>query len=141
MVDYALSLSVESRVVAFLWHQGEHDAFEGLKPSLYNEKLTYLLNFIRERYGREIPFVAGDFVNEWKSKNLEICNPIVEEARKVVKNNVKAGFVETSDLPSNNQNMGNGDDIHFCRQSLYELGERYFKAFRFAASDRGCTFS
>ena len=129
MVDYALSLAKGSKVVGFLWHQGEHDAFEGLLPSLYNQKLTFLLNFVRERYGKDIPFVAGDFVNEWKSKNLECCIPIVEEIKKVTKDNAKAGFVETSDLPSNNQNTGNGDEIHFCRQSLYELGKRYFKEF------------
>ena len=41
----------------------------------------------------------------------------------------KAAFVETADLPSNNQKTGNGDDIHFCRESLHVLGQRYFEKF------------
>lgn len=41
-----------------------------------------------------------------------------------------SAFIETSDLLSNNQMIANGDDIHFCRQALQELGYRYFLAFR-----------
>ena len=40
-----------------------------------------------------------------------------------------AAFVETADLLSNNQKTSNGDDIHFCRESLYILGRRYYEAF------------
>ena len=40
-----------------------------------------------------------------------------------------AGFVETSDLLSNNQKTQNNDDIHFCRESLHILGHRYYDAF------------
>jgi hypothetical protein len=39
-------------------------------------------------------------------------------------------FIETSDIPSNNQKTGNGDGIHFCRESLHTLGKRYFAAYR-----------
>ena len=129
MVDYALSLNSKNKVVGLLWHQGENDAGEGFAPAKYYEKISFILNFVRNRYGAEIPFVAGDFVNEWKNKNLEICEPIVNEIRRVVNDNKKSGFVETCDLLSNNQKTGNGDDIHFCRQALYELGERYFKVY------------
>ena len=41
-----------------------------------------------------------------------------------------SAFIETSDLLSNNQMIANGDNIHFCRQALQELGHRYFLAFR-----------
>lgn len=37
--------------------------------------------------------------------------------------------VKTDDLLSNNQDTHNGDDIHFCRSSAYELGKRYFAAY------------
>ena len=76
----------------------------------------------------EIPFVSGDFVNHWKSENIEDCLPIVEKIKAVT---LDAGgvFVETSDLPSNDQATGNGDNIHFCREALHTLGKRYFSAF------------
>ncbi|MBE5739383.1 MAG: sialate O-acetylesterase [Clostridiales bacterium] len=125
MVEYALSLNPENRVVGFLWHQGEHDAFEGNKPEIYHKQLTDMINDVRFRYGN-MPFIAGDFVNEWKSKNLDSCEPIVNVIRMVVKECGYAGFVETADLLSNNQKTGNGDDIHFCRQALHVLGRRYF---------------
>lgn len=129
MTDYALSLNSENKIVAFLWHQGEHDAFEGNAPENYKRQLNSLLAGVRSRYG-EIPFIAGDFVHEWKSKNVSICEPIIKAINEVVAQNNKCGFVETADLPSNNQKIGNGDDIHFCRQSLYVLGERYFEMYK-----------
>lgn len=129
MVDHALGLNPENKVVAFLWHQGEHDAVEGNTASRYYEQLSTLLKSVRARYGAEIPFIAGDFVNEWKMKNIEACEPIVGAIKKVVKDTPLCAFVETSDLLSNNQKTSNGDDIHFCRQALHVLGARYFDAF------------
>ena len=76
-----------------------------------------------------MPCVAGDFCHDWKDKNLAICQPIVNTIKQVVDEIGNAGFVETADLLSNNQKTGNGDEIHFCRESLYTLGKRYFKEF------------
>lgn len=130
MIEYALALHEGNRIVAFLWHQGEHDAFEGNAPENYKEQLTKTMNTVRERYHCEdAPFIAGDFCHEWKNKNLSICIPIVNVIREVFFGE-KYGFVETSDLLSNNQKLDNGDDIHFCREALYTLGKRYFRAFR-----------
>lgn len=128
MTDYALSLNKNNRIVAFLWHQGEHDAFEGNEPNVFEQQLFTLVTSVRERYGK-MPFVAGDFVPEWKQKNLAICEPIVEKIQKVVKDIGNGAFVNTSDLLSNNEKIGNEDDIHFCRASLLTLGERYFCEF------------
>lgn len=125
MTDYALSLNENNRVVAFLWHQGEHDAFEGNSPDIFEKQLSAMVSTVRERYG-EIPFIAGDFVREWKQKNIEICKPIVEKIQKVAETLDAAAFVETDDLLSNNEKIKNGDDIHFCRESLYIMGQRYF---------------
>ena len=128
MVDLALTMSPENRVVGFLWHQGETDAIEGNTPETYKLQLIAMLNDVRMRYGK-VPFVAGDFVHEWKNHNLQIAEPIVENIRQVCRKSEMAAFVETNDLPSNNQKIGNGDEIHFCRESLYELGCRYFSTF------------
>lgn len=130
MIDYALSLNPENRLVAFLWHQGEHDAFEHNDPNRFEQQLTYTISSVRERYhAPNLPFIAGDFVSEWKNKNLSDCIPIVEKIKKVTAEIGNGAFVETADLLSNNQATGNGDDIHFCRAAQYTLGERYFHAF------------
>lgn len=128
MTDYALSLNPENRIIGVLWHQGEHDAFEGNTPENYYKQLKEMLLDIRARYGN-MPFVAGDFCHDWKDKNLAICQPIVNTIKQVVDEIGNAGFVKTADLLSNNQKTGNGDEIHFCRESLYTLGKRYFKEF------------
>ena len=128
MTDYALSLNKNNRVVAFLWHQGEHDAFEGNIPDVFGKQLSAMVSSVRKRYG-EIPFIAGDFVREWKQKNIEICKPIVEKIQKVVELLGNAAFVATDDLLSNNEKIKNGDDIHFCRQALQILGQRYFEKY------------
>ena len=128
MIEYALSLNSENRVVGFLWHQGEHDAFEGNSAENYHQQLTEMINGVREKFGN-IPFIAGEFVHDWTSKNFEICIPILSVIRKVVAEVGNSAFVETSDLFSNNQKLGNGDDIHFCREALYDLGERYFREY------------
>ena len=129
MVSYALSLNPENKIVGFLWHQGEHDAFEGNPPDTFEYQLKEMITDFKNRFDlRELPFVSGDFVNEWKSKNIESCAPIVEKIKKVTAS--EGGiFVETEDLPSNNQKTGNDDDIHFCRESLHILGRRYFEAY------------
>ncbi len=130
MTDHALSFNPENRIVAFLWHQGEHDAYEGNAPENYRKQLTALIKDVRSRYGARLPFIAGDFANEWKTENIKTTEPIVNEIRRVVNEIGDARFAETSDLPSNNQKLHNGDNIHFCRESLHILGRRYFEAFK-----------
>lgn len=130
MIDYALSLNPENKIVGLLWHQGEHDAFEHNEPDNFENQLTYLFNSVKERYSLPyLPIVTADFVNEWKSENINDCAPIVDKIRKVTEN-FSGEFVETSDLLSNNQKHGNGDTIHFCRESLHILGRRYFNAYQ-----------
>ena len=114
--------------MGMLWHQGEHDAFEGNPPENYYSQLTDIVTDFRGRYGN-IPFMAADFVHDWKNKNMEQCAPIVDVIRRVVKESGNAYFVESEGLLSNDQKIGNGDDIHFCRESAYELGVRYFQGF------------
>lgn len=128
MTDYALSLNSENKIVAFLWHQGETDALEGNLAENYKKQMFSMVTKVRETFGN-MPFIAGDFSNEWKSKNEGICNPIINAVKGVVGELGNAEFVETADLLSNNQKTGNGDDIHFCRDSLHKLGEKYFNKY------------
>ena len=134
MTDYALSLNSKNRIIAFLWHQGEHDAFEGNTAENYHKQLKEMILDVRARYGN-MPFIAGDFCHEWRDKNITICEPILKTIKQVVLEIGNAGFVESFGLLSNNQAVENGDEIHFCRQALYELGERYFKEFNSLNAD------
>lgn len=127
MADYALSLDPNNKIVGILWHQGEHDT--STDAAVYQQYLSEMVQSLRGRYGANIPFIAGEFVNEWKMANIEICEPIMNATKEVVKTQQPAAFVETSDLLSNNQQIGNGDTIHFSKDSLYKLGHRYFEAF------------
>lgn len=128
MVDYALKLNPENRIVGFLWHQGESDVINKSEPKEFYKNLTNLLKSVRNRYG-EMPFIAGDFIYDWRNRNLTECSPILKEIRRVVQENKLCAFVETDGLLSNAQKNNNSDGIHFCRESLYELGHRYFKAY------------
>ena len=128
-IDYALSLNPENKLVAFLWHQGEHDAFEGNIPDVFAGQLTEMLSSVRERYNApKLPFISADFVSEWKTQNIDICAPIVAKIKEVTAA-ADGEFIETSDLLSNNQKNGGGDVIHFCRDALHTLGRRYFSAY------------
>ena len=126
MVDYAISLNPENKVVAFLWHQGEGDT-NHVTAEEYYKYLDDTLSDVRKRYG-EMPFVAGNFVQEWILIRGESCNEVADAYRKFVSENKKAAFVESDGLLSNNQKNNNGDQIHFCREALYELGHRYYNA-------------
>lgn len=129
LTDYALSLNPENRLKGLLWHQGEHDAFEGNTPENYRNQLKTLINNVKARYNcPDLPFVCGDFVYDWKAQNLAICEPILQVIREVAREQ-GGKFVETGDLATNNDVTGSGDNIHFCRESLHSLGRRYFEAY------------
>ena len=71
MVDYGLKLNKENRIVALLWHQGEHDSFENAELDTIERYNFYYENFkkqtlaFREKYGKDIPVIAGEFANSW----------------------------------------------------------------------------
>ena len=105
------------------------------------ENLTALLCSVKSTFhAKDLPFVAGDFVQEWKNDNIEICTPIVDAMRALCRDCGHGGFVESEGLMSNNQALsyyplGWKDTIHFSRASVYELGVRYFQCFSRIVSD------
>ena len=135
MIRTALELNSENRLIAMLWHQGETDAMNKVSYETHYTNLITLLNSVKSTFEIEdLPFVAGDFVQEWKNDNIGICTPIVDAIRAVCCDCGRGGFVETDGLVSNNQALaysplGWKDTIHFCRESVYELGVRYFLCF------------
>lgn len=149
LTDFALGQGAgENRLVAFLWHQGEGDSFIGAGETADDAQARYYGNLSRmlvdytERYGAYLPsdgclpFVAAGFCHDWYVTNRVGCDPILAATRALCADVLPAGgavirgaYVETDDLPSNHQATGNADGIHFCRESLYTLGTRYFTAY------------
>ena len=129
MIKTALSLNPENRTVAFLWHQGETDTANPVRDIHYNN-LSALVKSVRKTTGQEnLPFLAGNFVQQWYNENTEVCQPIITAIRDVCTDIGHAGFVETNELSSNSEETGNDDTIHFSRKALYELGNRYFEVY------------
>lgn len=135
MVKEALALNKENRVVAFLWHQGECDTDEIKEYTLeerYQVYKKYLMaqmeDFEKTFCVPRIPFVAGGFCEEWYLTEKELADTILQALQECC-DELNGAFVETHDLLSNNQVLNNGDDIHFCRESLHILGKRYFDAY------------
>jgi len=128
MIKAALDLNHGNKLAALLWHQGETD--NGTPTAIHYSHLKELVDSVRNVYNcPNLPFIAGDFVHDWKNKYLPATELVVQAIRAVCKNIGNAAFVETSELESNNQAIGNGDDIHFSRDALNRLGVKYFKAF------------
>ncbi len=135
MIETALSLNPANRLVALLWHQGETDA---VLNASYETHYANLLRFVRDTRAAfgvpELPFIAGDFVQHWEDDNSSVCAPVVDAIRAVCRDCGFGAFVETDGLLSNRQfaesrGSSSDDTIHFCRESLYELGKRYFREY------------
>ena len=134
MMDSAISLNKNNKVVAVLWHQGEHDAYENRDlnfediKEFYDEKFGEFFNFVREKYGKDIPFICAGFtptfVNEFRKGSDAVLGVLQEK----MKEENMAKFVDTSDLKSN-ADIGLNDIYHFCKTALEILGARYFCAF------------
>ena len=138
MISTSLSLNPSNRLVAFLWHQGENDALSNANFNTHYNNLSTLLNKVVTTFNvPDIPFIAGDFVHDWKDKNQEICEPVINAIKTVCDEHKNGRFVESEGLKSNAQviptnhplGWGDTDVIHFSRSSLYELGNRYFDAY------------
>lgn len=136
MIKTVLALNPENRLKALLWHQGETDANNHMSFDYYYHHITELIHNVRTTFSvPTLPFISGDFVPLWKSKNEDNCEPIINALKAVCDDGLSA-FVETKGLDSNFEDgyphpLGwTNDDIHFCRRAIYRLGERYFDAYR-----------
>lgn len=133
--DEAMAMHPENKLVAFLWHQGESDAWflggeddEGM-IGRYQKNFAGLVDSVRQRYGeKDLPIVAGEFVRRgWYEENKRGSECIFEATRRVL--NERGGkMVTTAELDCNDQVVSNGDTIHFCHESLRILGEKYCAA-------------
>ncbi len=138
MIQTALALNPQNRLVAFLWHQGKTDAALGASYETHYQNLSFLLDAVRQTFHvPRLPFCAADFVYHWKEVSGVDTEPVLSAIRDVCREAGNARFIETANLLSNLQQNnrigdweGNGEDtIHFSRSALYELGRRYFIAY------------
>lgn len=134
MCELALGMNPENRVVALLWHQGEHDAIfrpeltDDEREKLHTDNLSAMFAEFREKCG-EAPIIMGTFADEW-AKSAPRSEVIVSAMRNISDSFSRAALADASGLPTNNQDLGNGDAIHFSRNSLYKFGERYFEVYK-----------
>jgi len=143
MVNYALQLNEDNRIVALLWHQGEHDAFENasLEPierfEFYRRNFTEQMLDIRKRYGEDIPVVAGEFADSWAElpENKKQCDAVERALKESCAYIGRAAVASSYGLLSNDEVFHDGDNLHFCGESVYELGKRYYTAF--AETEKG----
>ncbi len=136
MTKTALEKSPENRIVAFLWHQGECDSFENADWSVEKKYATHKKNlgemfddFMATYDCKDVPIISAGFCDEWYLKNKTPCDAVLKAIKEVVEER-GGGFVETVGLKSNNEECGNGDDIHFSRQSAHILGKKMFEIYK-----------
>ena len=136
MINIGLSLNKNNRIVAFLWHQGEHDAYENAwftdkeRYDYYYSSLLKEFLAVREEYKQfDFPIITGEMNRDWKKKYPNQSEAVQEATIDVCEKIGNAAFVRASDLPSNEETLHNGDTDHFCKESILTLGERYFDAF------------
>ncbi|GHU99153.1 hypothetical protein FACS1894211_04070 [Clostridia bacterium] len=128
----ALGTSRKNNLIAFLWHQGENDVMLGSSEQTYTDHFAALITSLRKKLKTpSLPFVVGDFVEEWRKTGEygDRIPPVLRALRRSAADLPGGAFVETDGLLSNNQRLNDGDKIHFCRDALYTLGERYYAAF------------
>ena len=137
MTEEALSMNPENRVVALLWHQGEHDSFEPpemedeVRKQTYKENLTALIDGVREKFGDNLPFICAGFTKFWVNDYPNQCAAILGATKEICESKNDARFIEkTDDLEVNDEAVGDGDKVHFSRRALYILAERYYKEFK-----------
>lgn len=137
MIDKALSYSEDMRIVAFLWHQGEHDAFEraelsaDVRKSEHKRELLALFEEIRARYAsHNFPIISGEFTPLWMNENKVACDAVLSAIKEVSDEIGCAALVSSAGLTSNGEKNGNGDILHFSREALMEFGKRYFEEYK-----------
>lgn len=138
MADLSLSLNPNNKMVAMIWHQGEHDAFENANfksdpvktGDYYEDKLRNLINIVRERYNENLPFICAGFTRFFTEQYIPYSLSIMERLEKITKTIKNARYIKTGDLKVNDEVVGDGDTIHFNRDALCILGKRYFDMYK-----------
>jgi hypothetical protein len=119
----------EPRVRGFVWHQGIDDAIHGKLATRYQENLTSLIKYLRDRYHAEnVPFVLARSVNSPIAQRVTGSGAdkpmaIVRQAQTAVGETVtNAAWINVDDLPNVVQH-------HFSAESQLTIGRRFGDAY------------
>jgi len=108
-----------------LWHQGEYDAVDKTRMSLYATRLSTFIQTIRtELRSPDLPFIAGELGNFIDAANgFPYGDDISKILKSLMKNVSHYACVSTTGLTDK------GDGLHFNSESLREFGNRYATEF------------
>ena len=98
LTNEALSMNIENKVVAVLWHQGESDV-EKMSTEDYKICILRLIQNLRKTYGN-IPFISGGFVDDWM-QDYPIARKYENVYKELVCEVEKYGFASAKGLSSN----------------------------------------
>ena len=136
MSKQALEMNKENRVVAVVWHQGEHDSFEPpemekqLRQDTYKKNFTALVKGVREVIGEKVPFITAGFTKYWVADYPEQCDAVLTAIKEVCAELNDMAYIETLDLQTNSEAVGSEDKVHFSRQGIYILAQRYYNEYK-----------
>lgn len=136
MTNEALGYNPENKVVAVLWAQGEHDAFEDADWDAERRYLTHKENLtatFADFYARtgcqDAPIIACGFTDTYCQSVPEASEAVLKAIVECVAE-VNGGFVDTKGLTSNAQVLGNDDIYHYSREALHILGGKLFDKYK-----------
>ena len=102
-----------TRLSGVLWHQGEGDS----NNSNYDDDLRELTEGLRDEFGSDLPFIAGELSYARGDRSTRINDQLHDLEGRV--NNYDVVSASGLNAP---------DDTHFDRSSLRTLGRRYARA-------------
>lgn len=130
----ALSLG-NAELKGVLWHQGEHEVFE--RPELsdserkefYARCLKEMIEDFRSRFGN-VPWIAGEGTRRWQKDYPNQSKAVWDASKEVITEMENAAFVSSDSLLCNDEELHNGDLLHFSRRSMEILGKRYYESWK-----------
>lgn len=135
MTKTALAMNKHNRVVALLWAQGEHDSFENADWDPEKRYITHKANITAtfhdfyEKVGdSSIPLITCGFPDTFCQSCPEASEAVLKAIKEVVAD-FGGSYVDTAGLLSNAQKVESKDIYHFCKESLYILGGKFFEKY------------
>jgi len=140
-----------SKVVAFLWHQGETDMIfiNGKNPNMpnakfYGAKLVEFLVNVRTDFPSSpiFPIIMGEPVPSWFKRKSARCK-VMKEIKSIAKQGHELYFAGADGLKSNVEDGVSNDEnqgIHFSAKAQTQYGKKYFKVFSERRSDNAEDF-
>jgi len=120
-VREVLNISINNKLIAILWHQGELDADNN--TANYATMLDAMIAGFRTRLNLpNLPFILGEMVESWVAANSSVRGNVQNLIRNTPLRVTNTRTVTSSGL------LPLPDGIHFNAVSQRELGRRYFEA-------------